>query len=129
MALPLLASISDLEARVGAIDEVARVESLLRYASNLVRAEGNRRWDDDDPPEELVEVVVGMVERAQDNPDGVTQDTTGPFSVSFGPDAAQRIYLTKSDRAIIRSVPGGGATAFTVPQRTGGRSWLGGRSR
>ncbi|MBW3663569.1 MAG: hypothetical protein KY469_10760 [Actinobacteria bacterium] len=125
--LPLLATIDDLQRRVGQIDpdSVDRAESLLAYASSLVRADANRRWETD-PPEELVEVVVGMVERARDNPAGLTQDTVGPFSVSYGPEAAQRVYLTKGDRAIIRSAAGGGA--FTVPQRTGPAGWHGGRS-
>jgi len=115
MDLPLIATVDDLEAKVGPIPDGQEgwAEAALRYASNLVRAVGNRAWDDPDTiPEQLVDVVVGMAERAQGNPSGVTQDTAGPFTVSYGPRAADRIYLTVGDRLIIRSVGASGAFSF-----------------
>jgi hypothetical protein len=124
-SLPLIASLEDLELRVGEIaqEQQDNAESLLRYASNLVRAYGNRLWDADFP-EELVEVVVGMVERARDNPTGATQESAGPFTVSWGPNAAQRVYLTRGDRMIVRSV--GAGRAFSVVPQPGVGGSLGG---
>jgi hypothetical protein len=125
-----IANLADLELRVGDIDadDQPNALSLLRYASNLVRAYGNRRWDgtvDHPVPEELVEVVVGMVERATRNVDGVTQESAGPFTRSFGPAAAQRTFLTYGDKMIVRSAAGSGA--FTVDQTAGQQpGWLGG---
>lgn len=115
-----IAIVDDLERRVGQVDpdDLDNAESLLAYASSLVRAYGNRAWDvPEEVPSELVEVVVGMVERAVTNPQGATQETAGPFTVSFGSAAAQRVYLTKGDRTIIRSAAGNGA--FTIPQAEG----------
>lgn len=119
MTLPLLATVPDLEDRVGDIasDDLPNALSLLRYASNLVRAYGNRTWDEEPTPEQLTDVVVGMVERAVTNKEGATQETAGPFTVSWGAAAAQRVYLTVGDKRIIRSVGGGGA--FTVAQGVG----------
>jgi hypothetical protein len=115
-----IATLDQLEERVGTIANPLHAQSLLRYASSLVRAEGNRNWDDEDTPPELAEVVVGMVERAQANPEGLTQSTTGPFSVSFGSNAAQRVYLTVGDKKIIRAAAGGGAFSVdsAVPVET-----------
>jgi hypothetical protein len=47
-----------------------------------------------------------MVERATRNPAGVTFESSGPFSRSFGADAAQRIYMTKNDRMVVRHAIG-----------------------
>lgn len=110
VALPALATIADLDRvldRELTVDEVPRAEALIDYASALVRAYAGMTWAPPaDVPAEIVTVVVTMVERATRNPDGLVQETAGPFSRSFAPDAAQRIYLSKGDKAIIRSVAG-----------------------
>ena len=116
MTLPSLATVFDLERRLGStVDDAAQAQALLDYASALIRSEAGRLFVDvhgelTDLPDGVPEVCVEMVYRAVTNPGGVTQDTTGPFSVSFGSDAAQRIYMTKGDRRIL----GGRGRAFTV---------------
>ncbi|MCZ7526565.1 MAG: hypothetical protein M5U14_09420 [Acidimicrobiia bacterium] len=51
-------------------------------------------------------MVCAIVERATRNPAGVIQETAGPFNRSFGADAAQRLYLTRAERAVIRAAVG-----------------------
>lgn len=113
MTLPSLATISQLANRLGeTITNESQAQALLDYASALVRAETGLDYLDDDGalvdplPSGVAEVTVEMVFRAVTNPAGVTQDTAGPFTVSFGSDAAQRIYLTKADRKILRGAGG-----------------------
>lgn len=117
MTLPSLATVGDLQDRLGeSITDTAQADALLDYASALVRAYTGRTYVDDDGnlvdplPDGVVQVTVEMVFRAVTNPSGVTQDTAGPFTVSFGADAAQRIYLTKADKTIL----GGTNQAFTI---------------
>ena len=110
MALPALADVDLLAERLGS--EVAdldngQAEMMLEYASALVRSFAGRNWVDahgnlSGVPESIPGVVVEVVSRAVNNPSGATQETTGPFTVSWGPNAAQRMYLTASDRSIIR---------------------------
>lgn len=115
MSLPTLADVADLEIRLGAtIDDTDQAEALLRYASALIRSYAGETWVVadvlTDVPDGVPEVCVEMVYRALLNPAGVSQDTAGPFSTSYGSDATQRIFLTKSDKAII----GRRGRAFTV---------------
>lgn len=122
----MFATITDLEDRLGrTVPDIGQAEALLRYASQLVRGYARRHGIDlgtaEEPRDGVVEVVVEMVYRAISNPQGVTQDTAGPFSVSFGSDAAQRIYLSKSDKVIL----GGGVGAFTVNPADTDEAWLG----
>jgi hypothetical protein len=116
MTLPSLATIEDLETRLGqSVSDAGQAQALLDYASALIRGYCGELWVDEDDaltdlPDGVAQVCVEMVYRAVTNPGGVTQDTAGPFSVSFGSDAAQRIYLTKSDKIIL----GRRGRAFTV---------------
>lgn len=125
MTLPTLASTDDLERRLGQpIDNPDQAEALLEYASSLIRAHTGKLYVDtegdlEDVPDGVTEVCVEMVFRAVTNPTGATQDTSGPFSVSFGPEAAQRIYLSKSDRAIL----GGKGSAFTIDTTPHASTW------
>lgn len=117
MTLPSLATLDDLEVRLGQpVADPGQAQALLDYASALIRGYAKRTWVDGDDaltdvPDGVPQVCVEMVFRAVTNPSGATQDTTGPFSVSFGPDAAQRIYLSRSDKAILRP---GSQQAFTI---------------
>jgi hypothetical protein len=115
MSMPSLASVADLEAVVGDIAsgaDTTKAQARLDYASALVRAEAGVDWvnaDGDeleDVPASISMVVVAMVERAWTNPNGAVQRAAGPFSESYGTAAADRIYLTKSDRKIIRAAAG-----------------------
>lgn len=109
MARPALATVEDLERLLGdSVPNEDQAVARLEQASELVRAYAGVDWlsDDEDEldgvPGAIPGVVVGIVERASRNPDGVTQESAGPFARSFGSDAASRIYLTDADRRIIR---------------------------
>lgn len=108
MALPSLATTDDVELLLGGTpDNEDQVEALLRLASARARAYTGCRWANEagdalaDVPDGVTEVVAGMVVRAVQNPRGVTQETIGPASVSYGSDAASRIYLTAGDKEIL----------------------------
>lgn len=117
MPLPPLAVEADVTGRAPDLDiDEDQVELLLGDASALVRAYAGRSWVDDEGqldgvPDGVVGIVASMVIRALRNPSGVTQETTGPFNVSYGSSAADRLYLTRSDRLLLR---GGPQVAFTV---------------
>lgn len=109
MSLPPFATLDDVAKRIGEdIDQPDRVEDLIDHASALVR--GYCGWSFVDDTDNLVDapavaeirgVVVGMVERVLDNPHGIVQSSTGPLSDSYGPAAAERIYLNKNDKIIL----------------------------
>jgi hypothetical protein len=113
MSLPPLATIEDLNNRMGTdlADDDPRALSLLSYASALVRrhtgctfVNADGELLDTQAVFDVRDVVVGMVERVADNPAGVTQEVTGPFSVSFGSNAAERIYLSAGDKVILGDI-------------------------
>lgn len=125
MGRPALATVDDLELLLGeSIADPGQAEARLEQASELVRAYAGQDWLTDDDtelalvPGALPGVVCGIVERATRNPDGVTQEAAGPFSRSFGADAASRIYLTDGDKRIIRHASG--AQSLTVISTTRG---------
>lgn len=127
MTLPTLATVDDLERRLGqAIPDRDQAEALLERASSKIRAYVRRTWVDPDTglldgvPEhpDVRGIAVEMVYRAITNPAGVTQDTAGPFSVSFGSDAAQRIYLQRSEKDELAPIRRGGGLG-TIPTTRG----------
>lgn len=115
-----LATIDDLETRLGdRVDNSSQAEWMLRHASGLVKAYCRRDWDDGDIPDGARTVTVEIVFRAVTNPEGATQDSAGSFSVSFGPEAAQRMYLTRADREILDSIGGGRSGIGTLSMSRG----------
>lgn len=113
MARPALASVDDLERLLGeTVRNPDQADARLEQASELVRAYAGIDWLNDeetetvDVPGAIPGVVCGIVERATRNPSGAVQETAGPFSRSFGADAASRIYLTDADKRIIRHAAG-----------------------
>lgn len=136
--LPALATVDDLATRLGqaiGVDDTMQAEWLLSYASTLVRAHTNSWVDDGDElvdplPDAVTLVTVEMVARAVTNPAGSVSSTevAGPFqrTVSFGDEAAQRIYLTASDRAMLAPLTSTGGlstislTRGVVEMPTGG---------
>ena len=114
MVTPALATIIDLEDRLGApvpSGLAPQAYARLRDASAIVRAYAGVSWLDDngdlgDGPDGVVGVVASMVERASRNPDGVMQETAGPFNRSFGATAAERLYMTKAERMVVRAAAG-----------------------
>jgi len=114
MARPSLATLGDLEDLLGepVTGSSRRALHLLAHASEIVRAYAGVSWLNDDGdeladvPAQVPAVVAAMVVRATENPLGITQETAGPFSRSFGSDAAQRIYMTRQEKAIVRAAAG-----------------------
>lgn len=113
MARPALATIDDLEALLGSsVDDPTQALARLRQASAIVRAEAGATWLNEDEteldgvPADIPDLVAGMVERASRNPDGATQETAGEFSRSFGSQAAERLYLTAGEKAVIAAAAG-----------------------
>ncbi len=114
MARPALATAQDLEDLLGETltDADSRVYALLALASEIVRAYAGVTWlntdetDVENVPESIPLVVASMVQRTTSNPSGVVQESAGPFSRSFGPDAAQRLYITRQEKAVIRAAVG-----------------------
>lgn len=110
--LPPLAEVWHLTERMGdgAVTDEVQAIARLADASSLVRSYAGTDWIDDDgepaPPPAIPGLVAGMVERAVRNPMGATQTQAGPFGVSFGPEAASRIYLTAAEKQVIRQAVG-----------------------
>jgi hypothetical protein len=106
--LPLLATLDELEVRVGEnVTDAARAEAILAAASTLVRAEVGRTWVDaagdlvDDIPDAISQVVVEVAARVWRNPEGYTQRSTGPYSASVAAWAALGLQLTAGERAML----------------------------
>lgn len=103
------ATVSDVEDRMGQTVDVfgtARVSSLLALSSALVgQVIGDRTYDEGEIPAIVRAVTVSVVERALRNPEGVTQQTAGPFSVSRPADAVG-LKLTPEERDALQAVIG-----------------------
>lgn len=98
----MYASVEDVEQRLGETPcDREQTESLIRYASALIEGYTGRSWVPDDVPEPVRVVCVEVVLRTLMNPAGVSQDTAGPFNSSYGSEAPQRMFLTKSDRTVL----------------------------
>lgn len=127
MARPAFATVDDLnEALESDITDEDAANSLLARASEIVRAVAHKTWIDEagtglaaDFPEQITGVVVSMVERASRNPTGTTQEQAGPFSRSFGPDASQRLFLTKWEKLVIAEAVGSTGALRTVTTTRG----------
>jgi hypothetical protein len=63
-------------------------------------------------PEQATAVVLSVASRAYVNPQQVSYETIGPMSVQR-PQGSGGLYLTKSDKAALKSLAGRGG-AFTV---------------
>ena len=105
-----IATVADLEEWI-TVDDVTRAEAILAAASTLVRAKTGRDWVDaegvqledvaDDDFEAVKTVVVQVSLRVYQNPLGLTQQTTGPFSRSIAAWAALGLSLTDDERAML----------------------------
>ena len=113
MALSPLATLRDIYTR--APDLVAdlnprQAEALLADASAIVRAYAGRDWTlEADVPDGVAGIVTMMVIRALRN-DGVVSEVDGNYTVNYGPQASDRLYLTKVEKLTLRSRNG----AFSV---------------
>lgn len=109
MARPALATLTDLEDLLGCVDDETAATARLAQASEIVRAYAGMTWLNADEtavvdvPGAIPGVVAAMVERATRNPSGTVQETAGPFSRSFGSSAAERLYMTKAEKMVVRA--------------------------
>jgi len=120
MSLPPLATVDDVTARAPdlRLDDNTQVTALLADASALVRSYTRQTWVDEegnltDLPDGLAGIVAMIVIRALRIPEGVTQETIGNYSVSYAPNATDRLYLSRADKAYLRRISGRGG-AFSV---------------
>jgi len=116
MAYPPLATIDDIEARAPTLTlNETQAEALLVDASAIIRAYAGRTWVDDagtalsGVPDGVPGMAAMMVIRALRN-DGFSQEGIGDYSVNYGAQAADRLFLTKADKLQLRP-PG---QAFSV---------------
>ena len=73
-------------------------------------------------PDEALAVVLSVAGRAYVNPQQVSYETIGPMSVQR-PSGSGGLYLTKADKAALKSLAGRGG-AFTVdPTPAGATPW------
>lgn len=123
--LPAFASVSDLEARLG-LDpdtltgaDLGRARAALSDASALVRMEARQSWVDDvtgeldSPPDAIVRVVLGAAMRTYINPEGLVQETVGPFVKRLN-EADTGVYLTKAELDIVRRFRPSGTELWTL---------------
>ena len=113
MVLPTLASVDDLDARTpGGLEagDFTRAQAALEDASAMVRSVAGKTWTtdgdlDDDVPHVALLVTVTVARRILANPDGYDQASIDDFSFSI-PNASSDVYLTRSERAAVRSAAG-----------------------
>jgi hypothetical protein len=116
VALPPFASYDDLLLRLpeGVTVDEDRAEAAITDASALIHAESAGVWVEDDaivdtvPPVALTICCKAAV-RALVNPAGATNQTTGPYSTTFGD-----VYLTSKEAALIRGAAGGVGGLWTL---------------
>jgi len=109
--LPALATLNDLEARLGLEPgelfgaERVRAQAALDDASALVREETRRDWvgvaGEITAPPSLIRITLGAAQRTYRNPDGEISQTTGPFSRTIKA-ADVGVYLTPAEVEICR---------------------------
>ncbi len=122
--LPALASVVDLEARLGLDPEtladgnLARARAALADASALVRMEARRTWVDETGaltviPDAIVRVVLGAARRGYTNPDAAVQESVGPFVRRLS-EADTGVYLTRAELDIVRRFRPAGGELWTL---------------
>lgn len=105
-----IATLDDLEQWLP-IDNVSRAEAILAASSTLVVTRTGRRWVDEDGAQlddvtdgdfdAVKTVVVQVALRVYQNPLGVTQEATGPFSRSVAAWATLGLSLTDAEKAML----------------------------
>lgn len=127
MTLPAFASVADLAARTpGGIsdDDEARAQAALDDASSKIRAEAGESWVDangdldlpDDPDwaaDAIVRITLAVARRAMENPEGLTQESLGPYSESRS-NASPDVYLTTAEKRDIAKIVGGTSGLWTL---------------
>ncbi|MGW4114818.1 hypothetical protein ACWEFJ_28420 [Actinosynnema sp. NPDC004786] len=123
MTLPALATVAALEKRigveVGTLDgvDLARAETDLEDASNLVRAETGNDWVDDDgnpaAPAPLVTVVLRAARRCYRNPDEYSSETEDGYTWRRDGEAVSP-YLTESEVRVCERYAGPASGLHTI---------------
>lgn len=122
--LPALASVPELEARLGLDPEtltgpdLGRARAALDDASALVRLEAKRTWVDDAGaliaiPDAIARVVLGAAQRNWTNPDAAIQETAGPFARRLN-EGDTGVYLTRAEIEIVRRFRPAGGELWTL---------------
>lgn len=111
--LEALASLEQLEERMGTIENEAAARAALVDASALVRAEApSAAWvaedSDVEAPDVVVVVVLQAAARALRNPDGAQSEGIGTYNVAFGATLGG-VWLTKNERRVVRYAAGVGS--------------------
>lgn len=112
MALPSLVDLSDFETWASRpVSNAQRAEAIISAASTLVRTSTGRMWVDaaGDLEEDITEtqidaaktVVLQVSERVYFNPQGNTQESTGPFQRSVAAWYSLGLALTDEERLLL----------------------------
>lgn len=102
---PRLAELEDLSARVGVelAEEDAQALYYLDAASALIRAETGRTWVTDgvldEVPADVKVICVEVAARIWRNPEGVIQETVGPFTQRLPDKFADGMFLTATEKS------------------------------
>ncbi len=109
--LPALATLAELEARLGLDDgtltgaDRARAQAALDDASALVREEAQQDFVAEDGsltvPDVVKRVVLGAALRSYRNPDAQIAEAAGPFSRTLK-SAEVSVYLTDAEKQLVR---------------------------
>lgn len=122
--LPALATVPDLEARLG-LDpntltetNLGRARAALADASALVRLEARQTWVDSTGaltavPDAIVRVVLGAAQRNYTNPDAAIQESAGPFARRLS-ETDTGVYLTRAELDIVRRFRPAGGELWTL---------------
>jgi hypothetical protein len=119
----VLASVADLEARLGvpagslAGEDLARATADLEDASLIVAAYGDPAWTDTTIPGIARVVVLRLARRFWDNPEGLTYEALGDHTVSR---AQAATFLTAEERALVSGAAGSTGTPGVYSVETPG---------
>lgn len=139
--LPPLASVADLEARLGfgtlTGNNLSRAEAALDDASSLIRSLAGMDWIDDMEAldfgelaardiDSLESTCLAVAARAYRNPEGARQASVGDTSVSYGAAPGGSVYLTPAEMKVIRHIgglPSIGTVELVSPNAGVGSTW------
>lgn len=126
MAGPLITE-ADLTARPGfeGLDS-GQAAALIDDATGLVRLAAEPELDAVEAPNAppvVLAVMVNMIRRGLDNPDGHAQESLGDYSYSTGANGVATLYLTRRETKLVRRAAGKlGATSLamtgSLPEQT-----------
>lgn len=116
MALPPLADFDEFEAwEQTPVSNRERAAAILAAASTLIRARTGRVWVDANGDletgitevqrETARSVCLAVASRVYNNPQGHTQQVTGPFSRTIAAWAAMGLALTDDELALLNTAP------------------------